>query len=188
MRNQVSRGESTADTPLSLWAWSACVGSISVAASGVSTMWLPWPWDAIAWVVLAIVLCTVGGLLYPVNDLDIATAGPIASLGAWSADARDLLDLFAMASEARELGDFVLSLIPYSKPPSWRHPRRRICDSATQGRRAAELMAEANWLVEAGLLRCVKRGHGWRSLGVYKITDAGRAACEAPCGLTEGAS
>jgi len=56
------------DTPPSLWTWSACVGSISVATSGVATMWLPWPWDAVAWAVLALVLCTVGGLLYPVNE------------------------------------------------------------------------------------------------------------------------
>lgn len=55
-------------TPPSLWTWSACVGSISVAASGVATMWLPWPWDAIAWAALAIALCTVGGLLYPMNN------------------------------------------------------------------------------------------------------------------------
>lgn len=58
------------DMQPSLWGWNACVGSISVLASGVATMWLPWPWDAVGWAFLAAVLCTVGGLLYPVSDPD----------------------------------------------------------------------------------------------------------------------
>ena len=49
-----------------LGAWSAVMGSLSVAVSGVATMWLPSPWDGIAWAALAIILCTVCGLSYPV--------------------------------------------------------------------------------------------------------------------------
>lgn len=113
---------------------------------------------------------------------------PPSGPDAWSADARDLLDLYAMDGGPRDLGDFVLSLIPYSKPPSWWHPWRRIRASAADGRRVSELVAEADSLAKAGLLRQVERGHGWNSLGVYEVTDAGRAACEAPCGLTEGAA
>ena len=49
-----------------LCVWSAVTGSLSVAVSGVATMWLPSPWDTAAWAVVAIVLCTVCGLSYPV--------------------------------------------------------------------------------------------------------------------------
>lgn len=56
-----------------LWRWSLCVGSISVAVSGVATMWLPWPWDVIGWAVLAIALCTIGGRLYPVSESEASS-------------------------------------------------------------------------------------------------------------------
>lgn len=48
-----------------LWAYSAVAGSVSVAVSGVATMWLPTSWSGFAWAALAIALCTACGLLAP---------------------------------------------------------------------------------------------------------------------------
>lgn len=48
-----------------LRAWSLIAGSLSIAVSGVATMWLPYPWNAAAWAGSALALCTVCGLLAP---------------------------------------------------------------------------------------------------------------------------
>jgi hypothetical protein len=44
-----------------LWSMAAIAGSLAVLASGLATVWLPWPWDAGAWAVLAVALCAYAG-------------------------------------------------------------------------------------------------------------------------------
>lgn len=90
-----------------------------------------------------------------------------------SADAHDLLDLYALADGPKYLIDVVAVLSPCPEAPSWLHARRRIRLMFAWACRNAEIEACVGGLERARLLRCTECGRR-DGMSVYEVTDAGR--------------
>jgi hypothetical protein len=89
-------------------------------------------------------------------------------------DGPALLALFAMRAEPTHLIGVVLVLNPCPDGPSWLHSMRRWNVMSAWAMRTGELMAEADRLANAGLLRCTERGRRYRGMSMYEATELGR--------------
>jgi len=85
-----------------------------------------------------------------------------------------MLALFAMRPGPARLADLVMVLNPRPDMPPWRHPMQRWNVTTAWVVRSAELLAQADRLVDAGLLRCTERGRRYWDMGIYEATGLGR--------------
>lgn len=126
-------------------------------------------------------MCTGFGIVAGLKGERILNAHVAAWKRLWSrgtgpgrdGDGPTLLALFAMHTGPAYLIDRVMVLIPYPDAPSWRHPRRRWRIMTAWAVRTGELMAEADRLADAGLLRCTEQARR-RGMWMYEITGLGR--------------
>lgn len=98
----------------------------------------------------------------------------LSTIPARDGDGSTLLALFAMRTGPTYLIGVVLILNPCPDGPSWLHPMRRWNVMSAWAMRTGELMAEADRLTDAGLLRCTERGRRYRGMSMYEATEFGR--------------